>query len=350
MSPDRGVIGWDLGGAHLKAAALDANGRLAWVRQRPLPLWQGLDRLTEALAAIATAAELDGRRHAITMTGELVDLFDDRQGGVATLTQAMTERLPPGAVLIYAGPAGFVAPPRAGALAAEVASANWHATASWMAAQGGAGLLVDVGSTTTDILALAGGRVWHDGYSDQERLRSGELVYTGIVRTPVMAVAQRVPFAGEWQTVANEHFATMADVYRILGELPAGADQHPTADGREPNLEASERRLARMVGTDRQAASAAHWRTLAAYVAEQQLRQLADACSRLHSRAQGVAPRLIGAGVGRQLVARLGPRLGCEVVDGDRLLGATPGADAAWCAPAVAVARLAHKEALACAC
>ena len=31
----------------------------------------------------------------------------------------------------------------------------------------------------------------------------------------------------------NEYFASMADVHRILGELPEDADRHPAADGRE---------------------------------------------------------------------------------------------------------------------
>ena len=64
------------------------------------------------------------------------------------------------------------------------------------------------------------------------------------------AVARRAPFRGAWTGLMKEHFATMADVHRILGDLPDGADLHAAADGRERSVPASRARLARMVGAD----------------------------------------------------------------------------------------------------
>jgi uncharacterized hydantoinase/oxoprolinase family protein len=51
----------------------------------------------------------------------------------------------------------------------------------------GDGLFVDIGSTTSDVLLLNNGQVL--GYTDYQRLISQGL-FTGIVRTAVMAVAQ----------------------------------------------------------------------------------------------------------------------------------------------------------------
>ena len=99
----------------------------------------------------------------------------------------------------------------------EVASANWLASASLAAQRSGEGVFVDIGSTTTDVLVLAGGAVAHEGSTDRERLASGELVYSGLTRTPVMALAGEAPFAGRRVAVMNELFATTADVYRVLG-------------------------------------------------------------------------------------------------------------------------------------
>ena len=65
-----------------------------------------------------------------------------------------------------------------------------------------------------------------------------------------MAVAESVPFGGRRQRLMAEHFATMADVHRLTGELPEDADQLPTADGRGKTVEESARRLARMLGRD----------------------------------------------------------------------------------------------------
>ena len=99
-----------------------------------------------------------------------------------------------------------------------------------MCAGGRAGLLVDIGSTTTDLIAFHGGVVPTTSRSDAQRLASGELVYQGVVRTPLCALARRIGWRGEQLNVMNEFFATTADVYRLTGELDPAHDQQPSAD------------------------------------------------------------------------------------------------------------------------
>lgn len=352
MLPDRGIIGWDLGGAHLKIAVLDYDGRLQWVAQRPTPLWQGLQHLDIALCDLGESIDFRGFAHVLTMTGELVDLFDSRAQGVAELAAFFAERLPVGCLRLYAGRSGFVDVADASTAHASIASANWYATAAWLAATQPQGMLVDIGSTTTDLLPFNDQSVRNRGYTDRERLACQELLYSGVVRTPLMALAQRVPFAGEWVSLANEHFATTADVYRILEQLPDGADQYPSADGRDKAIRSSMRRLARMVGADLDDADDRDWRLLAAYFEECQLAELAKACW-CHF---GVSPcdemPLYGAGIGKPLVRRLAHRLQRDFVDVDKLFGqpARGETSAAACAPAVAVAQLAMVQRMACAC
>src|SRR5262249_42745745 len=144
----------------------------------------------------------------------------------------------------------FVGAPEARAHAAEIASANWHVCARLVAQRCGNALFVDMGSTTTDVIPVAGRKLIGRGYTDAQRLAAGELVYTGPVRGFRMATASRAPLAGAWTTLVNENFATMADVHRILGSLPDGADQMMTTDGRDKTIAASRARLARMVGAD----------------------------------------------------------------------------------------------------
>ena len=103
------------------------------------------------------------------------------------------------------------------------------------------------------------------------------MVYTGLVRSFVMATAERAPFGGRWTTLINENFATMADVHRILGRLPYGVDQMPTADGRDKTVAASRARMARMVGRDAADADDATWTALARWFAEAQMRTITDA-------------------------------------------------------------------------
>lgn len=338
------VAGWDLGGAHLKAAWVDASGRIGGVTQVPCPLWQGLERLRQALdEVLRDGVYAAADRHGLTMTGELADLFPDRAHGVMSLLDTFDEKLDPAGVSVYAGRSGFVGPVRAREIPDAVASANWLASVEAVAARSGSGLLVDVGSTTTDVVPFTCGRARARGYSDRERLGNDELVYTGVVRTPLMAIARRVPLRGEWIGVTAEHFATMADVYRLTGQLPAHGDQGDTADGAGKSPAQSAVRLARAVGSDAREGSPATWRRLAGYFAERQLALIRDACERGLSRELVPDDRpIVGAGVGRFVVQALCERMHRPYLDAASLWesSAPGGFDVADCLPAVAVAML----------
>src|SRR3954471_3641916 len=102
------VIGWDIGGAHLKAARRQ-DGRIVEVVQLASPLRLGLAAVTEAFAQ-ATARMGPAERHAVTMTGELADTFVSRRDGVEQLSALAVRALAPAPVTLYAGRAGFIAP------------------------------------------------------------------------------------------------------------------------------------------------------------------------------------------------------------------------------------------------
>src|SRR5690606_18055753 len=112
------------------------------------------------------------------------------------------------------------------------------------------------------------------------RLISDELIYTGVVRTPVMAVVQNALFKGIKIGVMAEYFATMADVYRITGELDEAHDQSETADGGEKTFAASARRLSRMIGHEVDNESPDCWRHFALHVRNQQLHKIQLGCER----------------------------------------------------------------------
>src|SRR5690606_8142552 len=103
--------------------------------------------------------------------------------------------------------------------AGAVAAANWMATATVVAQVFREGLLLDVGSTTTDIVPVSDGRVAASGRTDLDRLGAGELVYTGVLRTPVCAIARTAPFRGRRLRMAAEYFAIAADVHLWLGRI-----------------------------------------------------------------------------------------------------------------------------------
>jgi probable H4MPT-linked C1 transfer pathway protein len=336
------VIGWDIGGAHLKAARAE-RGRIVKAVQVPSPLRFGLDRLAQSFAEV-NAAIGTADRHVVTMTGELADTFASRAEGVAELSHVAARELVGGSVLLYAGRAGFVPLDHANKHVEDIASANWHASAALVALRQGDALFVDMGSTTTDVVPIAGGKIVARGYTDAERLAVGELVYTGLVRSFVMAAAERAPVAGQWTTLIKENFANMADAHRVRGTLPEGADQMATADGRDKTVPASRARLARMVGRDASDADDATWSLLAQWFAEAQIRAVTDGAFLVLSQMSLAAHApLVGAGIGTSVLSEIARRLGRPYVDFEILLDIAPeaGHSASQCAPAAALAALA---------
>jgi probable H4MPT-linked C1 transfer pathway protein len=344
------LIGWDIGGAHLKAVALTDGGTIADIRQYPCPLWQGLGKLESALSeAVNDLGIVPSCRHAVTMTGELADHFEDRAAGVQVLISTMLRRFGAESILVFAGRAGFL---RADAVepahALEVASANWLASASLIAHRlRQPALLVDIGSTTTDLTVLAGGEVHSRGYTDYDRLRYDELLYTGVVRTSAMALADKLPFEGEWVSLMAEHFATTADIYRLTGELAEHIDQMPAADGGEKSVAGSERRLARLLGRDRHDGGPEQWRRLALCLRERQLARITQAMERQFSRNLLTAESpLVGAGAGRFLARVIAARSDRPYLDALDLLprpATVTALSVSDCLPAAAVACLAFQ-------
>ena len=342
------IAAWDIGGSHLKLALLArADKRVVTVRQWAMPLWQGLEAFSKVFSAALEEATQGlasaNVRHVASMTAELSDIFPDREQGV----QAMLGQLRQ--LGIMDGPAIYC---RTGLARMEelrgdrekllqAASANWHATLSYVASLQGDGMLIDIGGTTTDILPFAHGKPATTGVTDHERLASGELVYSGVVRTPVAMVCNSVPWRGRALRLCSERFADMADVYRLLGQLSPRQDLHATADNRGKDPEQTRNRLARMIGMDSIGGEEALG--LARFLAESQLRLIDDALMQVLSNGACDKTSLVAAGAGSFMVHELARRHGTGCVDVSSLCGADDAMRDAIndCASAVALAHVA---------
>jgi probable H4MPT-linked C1 transfer pathway protein len=358
MPPDRHhVIGWDIGGAHVKACLM-RDGRVVDVAQWACPLWQGLEHLERVLHLARTRwPQLARAAHAVTMTGEMTDLFEHREDGVRRIATTLATTLAPArgpeALHFFAGEAGWCRVADVGGHWAQIASVNWLATASHAARCIAEGVLIDIGSTTTDLIAFRGGRVLGHSRSDAARLATGELVYHGVVRTPLCALGPRIAWQGRELNVMNEFFATSADVYRLTGELDPAHDLHPSADNGTKDLPATRRRLARMIGLDERDAAPADWLTFAHAWRTRQIDELGAQLRRVIA-AHGLSDAAVALGAGcgdflvADVVARAGGASSCrnygrEIarIASDAPLGAeTIARWAQVCAPAVAVAAL----------
>jgi (4-(4-[2-(gamma-L-glutamylamino)ethyl]phenoxymethyl)furan-2-yl)methanamine synthase len=369
-TPERTVIGWDVGGAHVKACLMQ-DGLVRDVAQWACPLWQGMEHLEHALQTARRRWTMpDDAWHAVTMTGEMVDLFSEREEGVKRISWQLLRTLRPagdGARLrLFAGGAGWCDAAEVPRLWEHIASANWLATARHAALVFGEGVLIDIGSTTTDLIAFRGGRVLGTSRTDAQRLATGELVYQGVVRTPLCALTRRIQWHGQQLNVMNEFFATVADVYRLTGELNDGHDLYPAADSAPKDLVATRRRLARMVGLDERDGTSQDWLEFARAWRGHQVDELGGQLHRVMT-AHDLSPETpyVSAGCGDFLAADVAARArslagadGTELIDGGHAYGTdvarlAPGAQAeaasvrSWaqvCAPCVAVAALLHAE------
>ncbi|MCH9807879.1 MAG: hypothetical protein K0U74_09115 [Alphaproteobacteria bacterium] len=338
------TVGLDVGGAHLKVARLE-DGLPVAVRQYLCPLWKGIDHLNAALDAAAGDVRF-ADQIAVTMTGELSDLFQSRDEGVTALVDLLSAKLE-GELRFYLGGSGFGSCEEAKKRPDQTGSMNFLATCEAVAGMAGEALLIDFGSTTVDIIAISGGIAQPRGLTDLERQANGELIYTGLTRTAVMGVAQSAPLKGRYVGLAREYLATMADVRRVmavdLGVDLGALDVHDSADGRGKTLEESTIRLARMFGCDVEMGSQSDWRTAAAFIREAQLRSIMDGAFQVSSaHALSDEALVVTAGIGAGEAAEVGRRLYRRSVSFGALAGLTGDIQIAAThhAPAVAVALL----------
>ena len=341
-------FGWDIGGAHLKIAKLGGSGEILAVRQIACPLWRGVGELSRACALLDFPIDEPGAVHAITMTGELCDIFPDRVSGVRAIIAQLTRHVNNAAsVRIFAGYEGWLDLQQAtGEKAIAVASANWLALGAFTAELIGDGVLIDIGSTTTDIIPITNGEVRCLGRDDASRLSWEELVYTGIVRTPVISVCSSVPLRGRRQPLVAEVFATMSDVYRLLGNISERHDLMPTADGRGKDLASSAQRLSRMLGLDLESEhDLAEIGGVASYIAAQQRHRIENALDLVLSRDPGSGHNttLVGAGAGAFVVEMIARNRKVNFRAFDTLVGgdSSVAESIVTAAPAVAAAKLA---------
>ncbi len=266
-------LGLDIGGANLKVANCEA-----FARQMPFAMWRHPDRLHEALVRIISdAPEFDAV--ALTMTGEMADCFETREEGVCRILEQVTRVIPAGVIQVYAVEGQWLSVSKAARAPWQVAASNWKALATYAArwTTGEAALLVDVGSTTTDILPIADHKVFSNSTSDRDRLISGELVYTGIERSSVVGLVHELVVHGHKTPIVNELFATMSDVNLILGYADEDATDVDTADGRAKTRVNAAFRLARIVGEDGNTLSSEDIESMAEAIYESQVERVRQA-------------------------------------------------------------------------
>ena len=335
MSP--AILGWDIGGVNTKATRLVAETDGPVIRSMCLPFELKHDpgglipTLTEAARAVGGAR---GDLHAVTMTAELSQAFRTKREGVGFVLDALEAAFPGSRLQVFTVEGQFVAPQEARALPLSVGAANWAATARLVARAVPTCILLDVGTTSADLIPIVNGQVVVQGHTDPARLLSGELVYTGALRTPAEAVAPRVPLWGGTAGVSADGFALIGDAHLWLGRLSPGDYTCPTPDGRPPTREFAGERLARTVCADRDMLDDSALDAIAGALADAQVRAVADALERILERWPVITSAVV-AGLGDFIAVEAAEIVGLDIMRlADRL------GQSARTAPAAAVAWL----------
>jgi probable H4MPT-linked C1 transfer pathway protein len=340
------ILGWDIGGVNTKVARLDAGGALT-VRSRPFELQRDPAALVRVLRELAAevaeapsaeevrSSRMTGLISAVTMTAELSQMFRTKREGVHFVLDAVSAAFPSARVRVFATNGRFLTVAAAREQPLAVAAANWAATAAIVARRHRNALLIDVGTTTTDIIPVVDGEVAAAGKTDPERLAAGELVYSGALRTPVEAIVHEVQHRGAAVAVSAEGFALVGDVHLWLGSLEPEDYTVPTPDGRPATREFAGERIARVICADRDMVDESGVTQIAEFIAAKQVRTLAKAIERVRSRHPSLCTAVV-AGIGDVIAAAAARAASLEVVS----LATEIGNPAARYAPAAAVALL----------
>jgi len=307
-------IALDVGGANIKAAHTAGPARTL-----PFELWKRPDDLRLVLASLATTFP-PCHRVALTMTAELCDCYPTKQVGVNAVLDAVLEAFLGRPIAVWGVDGQFHDVSAIRRQPALAAAANWLALATLVArlVPDGVGLLIDIGTTTTDLIPLNHGQAAARGRTDTERLQNGELVYAGVRRTPICALATELPYRGIPTGLAAELFASTLDVYLTLDEIPPDPKDLSTADGRPATKAASRDRLARMIGTDRDTFTDDDALAFAQAADEALLARLESVAARACRATIGPPQFAVVAGSGEFLARRLAQRI---IEPGGAILG-----------------------------
>jgi probable H4MPT-linked C1 transfer pathway protein len=344
------VIGLDIGGANTKAAFLRTkNGCVEELRTviHYFPLWKDPENLASVLSMlkekVSGSARLDGV--GLTMTAELSDAYQTKREGVNDVLACAVKAFTDLPVFVLDVDATLRSMDDAMSEPLGVAAANWVAT-GWMLAQlVKTCVIVDVGSTSTSIIAVINGRVSAAGKTDLEKLMAGELVYTGSLRTNIAAIVRSVPIRDGAARVSSELFAQSGDVHLVLGNITEEEYTTETADGRGKTKREAMARLARVVCADIEMLTEEEILQIARYIYNKQVEQVVEGLSQVYSRVKSLTTAkipVVVTGLGKDFLARnAAQRLSAEkIIDLNKLMPS----DVLLSSPAVGVALMAASK------
>ncbi|HDY73640.1 MAG TPA: H4MPT-linked C1 transfer pathway protein [Euryarchaeota archaeon] len=292
------IVALDIGGANTKILVWEDGKSESQLEY--FPFWTEKQRFKDFLSSL----DLDADIVAITMTAELCDVFSSKEEGAQFIADCCFE--------VFERPL-FLTSHSDLRRHDEIkdfktlAATNWLASKYYLEKRFDEGILVDVGSTTTDIIPFGPGA---SGFaSDFERLKTGRLLYTGLLRTPANTIVTSVPVNGRLVPVASEYFAITADVYNILWGVDYTCD---TPDGAGKTQGDSLRRVSRLLCAEPDEVKD-EVLGICEYIHDVQVEKIAGAIENAVEDFE--SEEIIAAGVGRRLAIEAAKKIEIDALD-----------------------------------
>lgn len=315
------IAGFDIGGANTDLAVVDfdleGNVKEITTDFEYLPMWQEKERLSTVLKELLGDQMDEIQAVGICMTAELVDAYPTKREGVLDIARKVKET--------FNIPMGFIGSDGVNSYQElldkplNVAAANWVATSRLAGTISPDCIMIDTGSTTTDIIPVKGGKECARGRSDLDRLGTGELVYSGTLRTNVAALVDKVPLDDSWYRVASELFAITADIHLVLGNISEEDYSCHTPDGAGTSVEECMRRIARVVCSDLDVLTLGDIRSLSEYIHLKQAEKISEALQEVSQRNN--ISKVVTTGLGMDIIGNKASELaGIPSVGMDQLL------------------------------
>ncbi len=316
------IAGFDIGGANTDLAIIDFDdGEIKNIEVdfAYLPMWSNNDNLSnvliELIENICPVNEIDAV--GISMTAELVDAYDTKKDGVLDVVKKCGDTF--SCPIAYVGIGGMLSKSEIEINPLKAAAANWIATAQIATLISDNCIFIDTGSTTTDIIPIKSGKECAVGKSDFDRSATGELVYTGTLRTNLASFLDVVELNGKEYRVSSELFAQTADVYLILGLISEDDYICDTFDGESKSKIDCAKRVARVVCADLDMLSMDDVVQMCEFIHQKQIEQIADGLKQV-CETQNL-DLIITTGLGKDILDKPAAELlGMEVKSMDTIL------------------------------
>ena len=335
------IAGFDIGGANTDLAIIDfEKGEIKNIEVdfEYLPMWSNNDDLShvliELIEKICPVSEIDAV--GISMTAELVDAYDTKKEGVLDVVRKCEETFT--CPIAYVGVDGMLSKEEIEKTPLKAAAANWIATAQIATLISDNCIFIDTGSTTTDIIPIRDAKECAIGKSDFDRSATGELVYTGTLRTNLASFLDKVELNGKEYRVASELFAQTADVYMVLDLITEKDYICDTFDGEGKSKMDCARRIARVVCADLEMLSMEDIVEMSEFIHQKQVEQIADGLRQVHETQN--LDLIVTTGLGKDILDRPAAELlGLEV----KSMGDILSDDECTVAPAIGTAVMMEK-------